>query len=280
MPAAATADTHAEVLLDHLCRRPGDGRVRPDTAVVVAHPDDEVIGAGTCLPMLGAAAFIYVTDGAPRDLQDAVTAGLGTRTAYARTRRAELEEAFALAGIAPRVRLLGYVDQEASLHLADLARTLAHVLAEAGAEVVLTHPYEGGHPDHDATAFAVHAACRLLAARGRTAPTVVEMTSYHNRNGTLAAYTFLADAGHPACNRMLTNNERAFKHDLLDCFATQQKTLRAFRSIAVERFRKAPAYDFTAPPHPGTLYYEMHDWGMTGPRWRALARTALAELFD
>jgi LmbE family N-acetylglucosaminyl deacetylase len=52
---------------------------------------------------------------------------------------------------------LGIPDQAASLGLAGLARRLAVQLAASGAEVVVTHAYEGGHPDHDATAFAVHA---------------------------------------------------------------------------------------------------------------------------
>ena len=45
-----------------------------------------------------------------------------------------------------------------------------------------------------------------------------------------------------------------------------------------ERFRAAPLYDFTRPPHPGTLHYERHPWGMSGERFRALARAALEEM--
>ena len=33
--------------------------------------------------------------------------------------------------------------------------------------------------------------------------------------------------------------------------------------IAIERFRPAPDYDFTQPPHEGRLFYENYDWGMT-----------------
>ena len=31
-----------------------------------------------------------------------------------------------------------------------------------------------------------------------------------------------------------------------------------------EVFRRQPAYDFTRPPHPGTLNYEEWKWPMTG----------------
>ena len=45
-----------------------------------------------------------------------------------------------------------------------------------------------------------------------------------------------------------------------------------------ERFRPAPNYDFTRPPHAGQLFYEKFNWGMTGEQWRALAGRALQRL--
>jgi LmbE family N-acetylglucosaminyl deacetylase len=123
-------------------------------AVVVAHPDDEVIAAGARLPLLCNVSIVHVTDGAPRAMQDARAAGHATRDAYARARRGEAEAALALAGIPPRrLFALGIADQEASFRLAGLARRLARLLRERTMGVVLTHAYEGGHPDHDATAL-------------------------------------------------------------------------------------------------------------------------------
>src|SRR4029077_3455583 len=59
-------------------------------------------------------------------------------------------------------------DQQAAFRLAELARRLAALFAERGIAVVLTHACEGGHPDHDAVAFAVHGAARLFSS-GRLA---------------------------------------------------------------------------------------------------------------
>ena len=55
-------------------------------AIVVAHPDDETIGAGAQLPHLRDPLLAHVTDGAPRSF------GLA-REAYARRRRDELSAA-------------------------------------------------------------------------------------------------------------------------------------------------------------------------------------------
>jgi hypothetical protein len=45
--------------------------------------------------------------------------------------------------------------------------------------------------------------------------------------------------------------------------------------VGVERFRYAPSYDFTRPPHDGRLFYEEQNWGVSGKEWCRLARQAL-----
>ena len=55
-----------------------------------------------------------------------------------------------------------------------MSRTALLPLVEE-AEQVITHPYEGGHPDHDACAFAARAAVRHSANKAK----LMEFTSYH-----------------------------------------------------------------------------------------------------
>ncbi|MDQ3558244.1 MAG: PIG-L family deacetylase, partial [Pseudomonadota bacterium] len=146
-------------------------------AVVVAHPDDETIGCGSLLARSNDVTVMHVTDGAPRNLLDAQKLGFGNAEAYAQARRGELEAAMALAGLpADRLIWLGWSDQEASLHLVDIAHDLSRRLS--GTDIVLTHAFEGGHPDHDATAFATHAAAALLRSRGEPPPEIIEFPLY------------------------------------------------------------------------------------------------------
>ena len=247
----------------------------PRVLVVVAHPDDEAIGAGALLAEIPDATVVHVTDGAPRDDAVARRRGFSSRDAYAEARRAEVIAALSLAGIdASRVRCLGYTDGETTLTLVQLCHDVIDLMLEVEPEVVLTHPYEGGHTDHDATAFAVHLACGILRREGVPAPVVLELTSYHIRNGRRVRNQFLPRKNVPERSLELPPEAQLLKLRMFEQFISQRDCLRAF-PVESERFRIAPRYTFTAPPHEGQLDYERYCATICGEEWRARAARAL-----
>jgi LmbE family N-acetylglucosaminyl deacetylase len=248
-------------------------------AVIAAHPDDEVIGAGALLQRFpGQRRIVHITDGAPEDMRAAHAAGCASRGQYAQRRRDELYAALAHAGLSREACIaFGVPDQHASLQMAELSRQLARTLDELRPDLVVTHPYEGGHPDHDAAAFAVRGAVRLVDRGGSRAPAVFEMTSYHAGPGGIRTGAFLPD-GPAELTLELTPGESSRKAAMLACFESQAAMLAYFGDLAHEMLRPAPAYDFTRAPHAGLLFYEHFDWGMDGPHWRSLAADALAVL--
>jgi LmbE family N-acetylglucosaminyl deacetylase len=235
---------------------------------VAAHPDDEAIGLGALLPeMHEVCAIVHVTDGSPRR-------GNENWEHYAAVRRREFEQALAKAGAHSRRNMcLWCPDQEASFHIAELASRLAEMFERLRPAIVFTHPYEGGHPDHDATAAAVHGAARLLNTQFAT----LEFSSYHADASGMACECFLDNADAPVMERPLTFEQRQRKRALFECYASQREVLDQF-PLRCEPVRVAPGYDFAQPPHEGQLFYERFDWGVNGAQWRELAAGAFREL--
>lgn len=241
--------------------------------VVVAHPDDETVGLGARLAHLRNFKLIHLTDGAPRDMRDARREGFSSREAYAEARIRELDHALAALGARPRARFrYGCVDQETAESLPDVVQRLAGDLADA--RVVITHAYEHGHPDHDTCALAVHAVCALLRFMGGDAPEIVEFPSYHLGDRGWVAGEFCPADGSPECIALLDEQERHAKARALACFRTQQEVLSAF-PLDRERYRAAPAYDFSQPAPPRDAFYDSLGWRINAAQWRQCAADML-----
>lgn len=233
--------------------------------IVGAHPDDESLGLGGQMSSLVDPRVVCLTDGAPRSVAD--------RDGYARKRRSELAEALHLAGLPPALHL-DIVDQESAFHLVRMVRELVRAFRVTPPSVIFTHSYEGGHPDHDSAAFCVAAASALAPFRIR------EFTSYHNGSPHQTSAWMKTGEFLPSENTVETLQLSAMalcrKRRMLACHASQKDVIALF-DITRENTRDAPRYDFTQPPHEGTLFYEAQRW-FSGQQWRELAAAALEEL--
>ena len=275
--SAASLHDEQEYFLDALSDSDRAPLSAGHVAVVIAHPDDETIGCGAQLPRFRGASIIVVTNGAPRKVADARAHGCWSPQDYAALRAEELCQAMSLARM-PQQNIvnLGIFDQAAARQLGYLTRSLYCLLSAQRTRIVLTHAYEGGHPDHDATAFAVHAAAALRRRRGQPL-WVIEMPFYRAEGSGWAVQRFPPPGAAPVTTIRLNQRERRLKRAMVAAHHSQRQTLAWF-TLDAEYFRPALKIDFLSLPNNGSLLYERYDWGMTGEQWLALTKAAQCEL--
>jgi LmbE family N-acetylglucosaminyl deacetylase len=238
--------------------------------VFVAHPDDETIGMGGRLNRFFDLVLVTATDGAPLDMGDAERAGFVSAQAYADARKREQVKALEVLGAHPRQAYWDITDQACVDHIGDLAERL--VVALAGRALVVTHPYEGGHPDHDACAMAVQLACAELGSR---APLRLEFAAYHQANSAMVSQAFWPDPAAPELPATLTAHDIAAKTAAFAAYASQANVMSHFFPDR-EAYRLAPTYDFTRPPPPGACLYDGFGFALKGESWRRRAAQSTA----
>jgi LmbE family N-acetylglucosaminyl deacetylase len=220
--------------------------------VLVAHQDDEAIGCGILLQRAEAPVVVFATDGAPTD--EYFWGKYGARDKLADVRRAEAAHAMSEVGIA-HYEILAFRDQRLYEHLPDALDRIIAIVRGHACRSLVTHAYEGGHPDHDACSYLA-----FLAGECLTLP-VWEMPLYHRAHGAPEMQHFISGDA----DVVLTPTEAEYgrKRRMAAAYASQGEVIRAFPGRN-EIFRRQPRYEYSQPPHAGPLNYEAWQWPITG----------------
>jgi len=244
------------------------------TLLVLAHPDDECVTYGALLQRMADPIVRFMTDGAPRDPY--FWGRHGSREAYAALRQQEARRALARIGV-QRVEFVseGYhgrkregggaasdilVDQGLFRILPAAWRELVDAVERLRPQALLTLAYEGGHPDHDSCNLLVSLATKRFGLPAWEAP--IYNRACEIDAARLKPQRFARENGTETDVRP-TALEVEHKRAMWSEYASQGDFLQFF-SPERECVRPLPAYDYSAPPHPGQLNYERWQWPMTG----------------
>jgi LmbE family N-acetylglucosaminyl deacetylase len=226
--------------------------------LLVPHPDDEVVGCATAIrraAAMGSRVFaFYLTNGVPgRDILWPWDRASHPRRVATRWR--EAEQAATRLGLKEEARQ-DIPTRTLKAHLARARDTLNRLIERLRPEVLWAPAYEGGHQDHDVASF--------LASLVRTRVPVWEFAEYNYAGGRVNAHAF-PSPNDQELKLELDPAETAAKRDLLAFYASEQSNLRHI-GAARECFRPQARYDYSRPPHAGTLFYQRFQWVPRHPR--------------
>lgn len=194
--------------------------------LVVAHPDDEAIGAGHLLQRVPGMHVVICTDGSP-DIKDDWQP-YGSRERYAEVRKEETRRALKAVQHCGGVSFLGYEDGALMLNATKLMFSLTSICNSRTAKGIVTHLCEGGHPDHDV--------CAIVAAHvaERRAIPSYHMPLYGQNSGNLLRQKTRESL--PSPHQIIHPNsmERGGKTAMFSCYESQLDVLAKFDSAAPE----------------------------------------------
>lgn len=221
--------------------------------VVIAHPDDEVISFGGALQCLRDVHVVQLTSGGKPGPDE---------VAQVKSRRQERQAAWKAAGWDWPIIECGVPVRETYLRLAYLRDRIRCDVREADA--VWTHPYEGGHLDHDSAAWLVQHLCTDTLRP----PIRMEFASYHcTRTGQVFG-EFWPDRTTIQVATELADDRLRRKRAAMDAYGSQRHILRKFPNEAREVYRSAPLYDFSQPPPPPRSRWDWKGYQPSTAVWR------------
>ncbi|MGA2793219.1 MAG: PIG-L family deacetylase [Roseiarcus sp.] len=220
--------------------------------ILAPHPDDEVVACAAAIGRAKAQGaeilVLYLTDGCLARETMWPWRRAHRAEAIAR-RRTEAEGAAERLGITP----VGWMARPSRRLWRELPRVHAEIEMAIGARApdqIWVPAYEGGNPDHDA----LNALGALFADR----LSVLEFAEYNFFGGRARSQQFPHPDGHEQ-TIVLTPEEGERKTGLLRHYASERGNLN-YVGVARECFRPLAAYDYSRPPHSGTLWYARFQW--------------------
>lgn len=237
-------------------RRP----VEAPALLLVAHSDDEVLGCSVAMRCLPRLRLVHATDGSAGD------------EAVATERLREAMAALRGLEVRPSMAPCGLPDGSLVEHAGALATALTAWLPDT--VLLITHAFEGGHPDHDACALAAQIACASEAERSGRHVARLEFAIYARSAGVIRANAFAPDAQPAPTVIKLSTEEQMRKWRALQAFAFQRHVVDRF-PLKAEALRPAPDHDFTAMRRPDDLLFAFRN-PEREPTWREFAQSALA----
>ncbi|MEH7048627.1 PIG-L deacetylase family protein [Bacillus pseudomycoides] len=237
--------------------------------LIMAHPDDEIIGASKFLNAFNAdLSILFTTNGRCSFYIDETYykpfSCYSYNFDYIEMREREAKKALNIFGIS-NVKFSSFDDGLIYQYWKYLLWDIISFISYNNPDLIITNAYEGGNFDHDITNLLVHGACQFLNKNIH----ILDSYLYNLENGQIN-HNHIPSGDNSAFLRhkycylqyALNDSELQDKHKAMDEYVSQLDTdLKYFRKDKIESFMlnyEPKGTDFfNLPPHEGKLMYEL-----------------------
>lgn len=240
--------------------------------IAIPHPDDEVVACAAAIGRAkrdGAEIFaLYLTHGciARKTLWPWQR---GRYDKFVARRRAEAEQAAKFLGITPAGNWPTRPARHLWRELPQAQAELAAAIAAHNIDQLWVPAYEGGNADHDGLNALASLFIKILGRSGTNRamaneigwggiPPVLEFAEYNFFEGRARRQEFPLPNG---SEQLITLSpaEKVKKRGALAIYKSEKKNL-GYVGVGYESFRALASYDYSRPPHEGTLWYARFQW--------------------
>ncbi len=220
--------------------------------ILIPHPDDEVVGCAAAIARARAQGARVFGVNLSHGCLAQKTMWWWQRGNYQRDVDLRLSEFTHVAEFLG-IKMVGANNERAAReiwpNLQMVYGEVMQAMQQCAPDCIWVPAYEGGNPDHDAL--------NALASTIKNVP-VYEVAEYHFAHGIPHSNAFLAVKGNEIVVNC-TEDEMKMKRAALALYASEQKNLGDI-DVRYESFRPIAQYDYSKPPHEGTLWYERFQW--------------------
>lgn len=209
---------------------------RHNVLALVAHPDDESVGLGFYLQESSRTSLVFLTSGEA----SASIASYIANGGYSYLREREVTTALSQISNIEFLRFARIPDKQLYNNLQDAVRIVAETVRVRQSTALITHAFEGGHPDHDCCSFIAN-----RVAMKADLP-VWEFPEYSGPPRNLVQCFADADPSEVAFIRPRPG-QVAMKQQLFRCYRSQKNVLSMFDPQRPELFRRQPSQNYYAP---------------------------------
>ena len=225
---------------------------------IIAHPDDEVVGATTIIKKLleekNKVYIFFLTNGVISEKYLMFWQKKNIKKMKI-VRKSEMKLSLKELGINDFF-FQDIPTRSLKEKIYDTYLKIKKIIVKNKIDVLFCPAYEGGHQDHDVANF--------ICSKFQRKCDIYEYPEYNFYNNKINCNSFFDKRGNQKIH-ILSDQEKFFKKNCLKIYSSERKNL-GYIKFDKESYRRLQKYDYSQPPHLGILFYRRYSFFSWHPR--------------